>query len=717
MSKTSPELSPHEEGLENARKSMERSSIWRVWTFFSVVIGLTGTGAYLMADYLWALGWNFSSGILWLLFVVLFGYLAFGFSHAFFGFLVKRFGLSGAHMPIGDDEALDWTEDDHISPRVAVVIPVYNEPVDRVFSGIRAVFESVMRKRQCDAFDFFILSDSTKPEQWIAEEAAWTKLCRENNAQDRIFYRRRPDNHAKKSGNISDFCRTWGNHYRYMIVLDADSIMTGDTLVELLLRMETNPRVGLIQTAPALVGGESLFGRMQQFANRLYGPMFMEGLAFWQECGGNFWGHNAIIRLRPFIEQCELPELPGKKPFGGHILSHDLVEAGLLRRAGWEVWLAHDLDGSYEEGPQGLIESAQRDQRWCQGNLQHGMLLAARGLRGKTRIHLANGILGYAASPLWLLFMIVSFWKVSEQGNDFHSDPATVAQGLLVLGLTMMLLFTPKILCLIDLTLDSDRARGFGGRFNAFTGALVETFFSALFAPINMLFHTRFVITNLWGKTVGWSAQTRGAQGTKWDDAIATHGPHTLIGIAVGAAAAFISPVLFWWLFPVLLGLWLSIPLSVWTSQSDIGIIARKEALFLAPEEFRPPREIAESLSGNRFLDPRFDGMISAVLDPFLNAVHVSLLRRNRRRLLTGKEVYGGGSAIPEQDRNQAEKNRHLAERLLREGPHALEPADCITILSDVDNMLWMHRQAWLRPSRDLAPAWQVAIRETSSAV
>lgn len=705
--------------IGKSQRQLEQSTAWRVWTFFSVVIAITGTGSYLMADTLWTAGWTFASGVLWLLFTILFGYLAFGFCHAFFGFLVLRFHLPAPETPSGKGVLSRNDNPEEITPRVAVIIPVYNEPVNRVFAGVKTIFESTMREEQRDAFDFFILSDSTKPEQWIAEEAAWTKLWREEKAQNRIFYRRRPHNHAKKSGNVSDFCRTWGENYRYMIVLDADSIMTGKTLVELLARMEANPQVGLIQTAPGLVGGVSAFGRMQQFANRLYGRLFMEGLAFWQECGGNFWGHNAIIRLRPFIEHCELPELPGRKPFGGHILSHDFVEAGLLRRAGWEVWLAHDLSGSFEEGPQGIIESAQRDQRWCQGNLQHSLLLAARGLRGKTRVHLANGILGYVASPLWLLFMSCAYWKVSAFGSEALVDAAKSPGAISLLGITLGLLFGPKLLCLIDLYFDPERTRGFGGRLNATTSAIVETVFSALLAPINMLFHTRFVFLNFLGKTVGWSAQNRNAVGTSWDEAISTHGLQTLAAILVGAVTAMTNPVLFWWLFPVLLGLWLSIPISVWTSRPDLGSHLRQEHVFLTPEEKNPPREVREALAPGQLIDPRFNGLTSAIIDPFLNALHVSLLRRSRRRLLTGRarDVYGEHAIENLPGDESGERIRSLAERCLRLGPNSLDSSETISLLSDIDNMLWMHREAWLRPSRDLAPAWQRAIRETASAV
>ncbi|MEM9282655.1 MAG: glucans biosynthesis glucosyltransferase MdoH [Verrucomicrobiota bacterium] len=698
-------------------KHLLQSSPFSTFLFFSSVLAIAGSGCFLMADYLWHLGWDFGSGVLWLLFSVLFSYLAFGFSHAFFGFLIRR--IRSRRAPSANLVSLKETEkgESKVTPRVAVVIPIYNEPVRRVFAGIRAIFESLSCEAEQDVFDFFILSDSTDPEQWLAEEAAWMKLTDDLQARDRIFYRHRLNNVGKKSGNISDFCRTWGDHYRYMVVLDADSIMLGSTLVALYKRMESNPRVALIQSAPVLVGGESIFGRIQQFANRLYGPIFLQGLAYWSKAGGNFWGHNAIIRLRPFMSECDLPKLPGRKPFGGQILSHDFVEAGLLLRAGWEVWLAHDLEGSYEEGPQGMIESAQRDQRWCQGNLQHGLLLFARGLHGKTRVHLANGILGYVASPLWLLFMGVAFSKAFREGTGETGGSALIG-GIPLLIFTLILLFGPKLLALIELIFDTERRRAFGGFLNALTGSIVESFLSALIAPVMMLFHSKFVVWNLIGRTVDWSAQKRGAQGTSWDEAISAHGVQTLFGLAVGLIALLFEPLLFWWLSPVLLGLWLSIPLSVWTSRPEIGLSLKQEKVFLIPEEVDPPQEVKAAIDGHETTPPKpFYSVTSSVLDPFLNAVHVSLLRRARRRLITGQRVYEPEEAFPLPTEGQSEARRSLAEQLLREGPRALSRDELITIIADIDSMLWIHRQAWMRPSSELSPWWDRAIRKIELAL
>jgi membrane glycosyltransferase len=211
----------------------------------------------------------------------------------------------------------------------------------------------------------------------------------------------------RKSGNIADFCRRWGRRYRYMVVLDADSVMTGTAVSSLVRLMETNPRAGIIQTMPRLVKAETVFGRIQQFASRLYGPVFAAGLNFWQQGAGNYWGHNAIIRVSPFLASCGLPGLPGKEPLGGKVLSHDFVEAALMRDAGWEVWFAYDLDGSYEGLPPNLTEYVKRDRRWCQGNLQHIWFLLARNIRPISRIHLVQGILAYASAPLLVLFVLM----------------------------------------------------------------------------------------------------------------------------------------------------------------------------------------------------------------------------------------------------------------------------------------------------------------------
>ena len=314
----------------------------RRFLFFSSIVGLTGLAAWFMADLLWRDGMTGLEIGLLALFVILFAHIATGFCSMLVGFYVVNRGgdscrLTATRTP-GEEPPLAST---------AIVMPIFNEDVSRVFEGLRVIFRSVEAEGRLEHFDFFILSDSNQPNNWIQEEVAWTELCKQVEGFGKIFYRKRRQPINKKAGNVADFLRRWGKNYRYMVVLDADSIMTGAALAELVGLMEKNPHVGIVQTAPRLIFGETLYARMQAFANRLYSPLFLAGINYWQQHEGNYWGHNAIIRVQPFMEHCALPALPGSEPIGGRILSHDFVEAALMRKAGWAVWLAHDVEGSY----------------------------------------------------------------------------------------------------------------------------------------------------------------------------------------------------------------------------------------------------------------------------------------------------------------------------------------------------------------------------------
>ncbi|MGH7338146.1 MAG: glucans biosynthesis glucosyltransferase MdoH, partial [Myxococcota bacterium] len=332
-------------------------------------------------------------------FGALFGWISVGFWTAVFGFFVLLRG--------GDRFAITKTEDEPRTPldsavRTAVVMPVKDESVERVFAGLRAVRASLERAGALSACDLFILSDSADPDLWVDEEEAWARWSRESDFRGGIFYRHRRVRRKRKSGNVADFLRRYGRRYRYMVCLDADSVMSGECIARLIGMMERNPHVGIIQTAPAVVRARSLFARIQQFAARLYGPMFAAGMHYWQLGDSPYWGHNAIIRVEPFMHYCGLPRLSGTPPFGGDIMSHDFVEAALLGRARWSIWLAYDLPGTWEETPGSLLEEMQRDRRWCQGNLQHLRLLFTEGLVRVHRGLFLNGIFSYVSAVLWL---------------------------------------------------------------------------------------------------------------------------------------------------------------------------------------------------------------------------------------------------------------------------------------------------------------------------
>ena len=695
---------------------------WRLFLFFSSAVLLTGAVSMLFADLLWRTGWSASRTVLLVLFIILFLLTSIGCMHGVYGFFIRTFGTNRRITALKP-----FKEQNIAGVSTAIIFTIYNEDSVRVLEGLRATYESLERTGQLDRFDFFILSDSTNPDCWVEEEARWSELVRDLDALGKIYYRRRLFNEARKSGNVRDFLNTWGMRYRYFICCDADSVMRGETLVDLVKLMEAHPTTGLIQTVPALVNAESLFGRIQQFANRLYAPVFIAGLNYWALDFGNYWGHNAIIRTEPFMQFCDLPSLPGRKPFGGQILSHDFVEAALMLRENWTVWLAYDLEGSYEEAPQALIENAQRERRWCQGNLQHGLVLFAKGLRGVSRMHLILGIFGYVASPLWLAFLITFEWIYCVQKltglsditvqsfNPYLKDWSGTAHASLVFIICMAVIMLPKFLSLIDLANDWPRRKQFGGLLNATGGVICETIFSTLHAPLLMLWHTRFVVTNIAGISVSWTTQKRSADGTDWLYAAQRHWGHTLIGLAWGWFTWKLDPGLFWWFTPVLAGMVFSVPLSVLTSRRSLGARAKSAGLFLTPEETKPPVELVSLRSRMKIHELTEDdtprcrvhaGLAAAVLDPYVNAIHVTLLREKQLNPVYAEHLARIGAGT--------DAVRDLGEKLLAGGPEKLNPSERVTVMADQRVMVWLHQQAWLRPEEKLAPWWRAMIREFS---
>jgi membrane glycosyltransferase len=460
---------------------------------------------------------------------------------------------------------------------------------------------------------------------------AWRAFVERQGGKGRIFYRRREQNTGRKAGNIADFVRSWGGAYDYAVVLDADSIMTGHSLVTLAGLMDKHPEAGIMQALPMPAGRETLFARLIQFAARLSSPMLANGLAYWQLGEGNYWGHNAILRLRQFAEFCDLPKLPGKPPLGGEILSHDFVEAAFMRRAGYQVWLAADVGGSWEEVPSNVIDYAARDRRWAQGNLQHLGLLPMRGLHWLSRIHLITGVLSYASSPIWLVVLGLSSVIVCmeaiqgiqyfEPGSYslFPSWPESRATEIVaLLSITLSILLLPKVLGATLALVNSKLRREFGGGFRLVTSVLVEQLFSTLLAPSMMIFHTTFVLTTLIGKSVSWNAQDRGDRGITFLDALNRHKWHVLLGLIWGAAILVMAPRYIWWMMPILSGLILSVPLTMLTSRASVGRWMRRRGLLLTPEETNTPAELVA-------LEERMAGGLTAVEAQAIHTLPASL--------------------------------------------------------------------------------------------
>jgi membrane glycosyltransferase len=652
----------------------------RRWGVTLVTLGVAAIGLWLFSDILGSTGWSPVKVLELAVFSLLFTTLSFGFTQAFVGFLV----LAEGHEPLKITNTLD----DHTPlASTAVVMPVFNEDVSTVFGNIRTLYRSLQNRGELETFEFYILSDSTLPERLVEEELAWADLCRQTNGFGRIHYRRRKVPVNRKSGNIADFCRRWGHRHRYMVVLDADSIMTGDSVSSLVRLMEVNPRAGIIQTMPKLVGSETLFGRIQQFASRLYSPLFAAGLNYWQQGAGNYWGHNAIIRMSPFLASCSLPVLPGREPLGGRILSHDFVEAALMRDAGWEVWFAYDLEGSYEGLPPNLTEYIKRDRRWAQGNLQHVWFLLAERVKPISRLHLIQGILAYSSAPILVLFVCLGGIQAALDHFRGHVSTIPLASAVVLALLTLLLLFGPKCLSLLHLFSRPDLLRRFGGPKRALAGVIMETLFSILTAPLLVWFHTRFVLRNIAGQKVVWNTQTRISEaGPGWIQALREYWPVPVAGILFGLLAWWISPLYLLWLTPLLLGLWLAIPIAQLSGRS--GIL---RSLFQTPEEIDPPRELSKSeplqlRAGDQF--------VHAVLDPFYNAIHVALQRRRAVRTPELSEHVGG-----------------LADKLFREGPAALTAEEKRALLSDGPAVAALHTLIWRTPAEKMNPFWSDALR------
>jgi membrane glycosyltransferase len=604
---------------------------------FTATLALTAVASYEMYHVLNVIGMTTLQIALLIIFIINFIWIALPFVSGLAGLITlwHSHSVSGLSIP-------PLQPPTRLTTRTALLMPIYNEAPQRIFAGLQAIYEALDASGALEHFEFFILSDTTEPEVWLEEEMGFWELRRRTGGERRIFYRHRPKNFRRKAGNIADFCERWGARYDHMVVLDADSLMTAEALVQLAAAMEAHPEAGLIQTLPLVVNRNTLFARAQQFAARLYGPVIAAGVASWHLAESSYWGHNAILRTKAFTEHAGLPDLQGRPPFGGHILSHDFVEAALLRRAGWKVYLAPEITGSYEESPPSLMDFAERDRRWCQGNLQHMRVVLGRGLHWMSRLHLTMGIMSYLASPIWLVFITLGF-LLALQAKFIRPEYFPTGYALfptwpvfnperamrLFVG-TMAVLMAPKLFGYMLLYKDRQLARRFGGWFRAGVSLLFETILSALIAPVMMLMQSAVVLGILTGRDVGWKTQRRDDGSIPLRAIVRRHLAHTLFGVILAAAAYAIAPPFLAWMSPVALGLLLAIPISAATARQKLGRIARRLGLLGTPEETAPPAVLQRANALARELAPRRPGTADVLewvaCDSELRAVHTAML-------------------------------------------------------------------------------------------
>ncbi|WBU54310.1 glucans biosynthesis glucosyltransferase MdoH [Paracoccus sp. SCSIO 75233] len=596
--------------------------------------------------------------VLLCLFTITFTWIGFNFCSMLAGLLARQH-----ETPAEDGTA-----------RIAIVMPIYHEDPVESLALLAALADEAAAAGLAQRAEIIVLSDSNDPDFFPAEALAVAKLRAACPLP--VWYRRRTQNNGRKAGNIAQFIRRWGARYDQMIVLDADSVVSGEVLRQMSARMSADPALALIQTVPMLIHGQTIFARATQFANRVYGPPVARGVAAWSGDNGNFWGHNALIRVPAFAACCGLPELPGRAPWGGTILSHDFVEAALLRRAGWKLRLDWDLRASYEGSPPTLLDMAVRERRWAQGNLQHLRVMGARGFTAISRVHFAIGILGFLMSPIWLAMILtglvltanvilsspVYFPSTYQLFPDWPTFDARRMVWLLAASAALLLL--PKFIA-IGRAWRRPLAAGAGGHGHIFLSAICEILLSALIAPVQMLIQTRQIGEILLGRSSGWESQVRKGFMPSWGVVIRRHWAHVVAGLAVTVTIAYLSPAQLVWLSPILAGLILAPLTSRWSASAVLGRWARAAGLLVTPEERNVPPVMAASVNQARHLRGKADPMTTLGRDATARAAYASMIPALPRRATAERldEISAAAKIAAAENRSQALSFLDGAER------------------------------------------------------
>jgi membrane glycosyltransferase len=574
----------------------KQTGVWRSeralrWRIALIVPALAGTFLLLQGLYGWLSDMGMS-GLEWALLAMI------GLTFVWVTLSVSTIGLAIAGLlrrapdaPLAKAPALPLD--------VALLIPIYNEPTSDVFGNAAAMLEDLARRNPAHRYSLFILSDTRDPGIAEDEARAFALLRASAPVGMAVYYRRRAQNTDKKVGNLVDWITGWGASYEAMVVLDADSLMSGRAVEHLTDALSRDPQAGLIQTCPMLIGAETLFARLQQFSNIAYGWLLAEGLANWARSEGNYWGHNAIIRTRAFAASAGLPRLKGRGGRSEMIFSHDFVEAGLLRRAGWRVRFMPRLTGSFEETPGTLIDYVLRDRRWCRGNLQHLRLLGTAGFHPVSRFHLLHGAVSYLLSPAWFVLLVIWFLlgKDSEtnviryfnEANPLFPDwPPSMSHidSAIFLVIMYAMLLTPKLVGAGIIACHPKATRLYGGR-GAFCAAFVEELvLSIAYAPIMMVQQTQAVLRTAVGRPIDWAPQQRAARAYPLRHLIRFHWLETVLGVVL--TAGLVSGLVSLWLIPIAASLLLAVPLSALSALPVARYLPRAMAMN-SPVTLREP--------------------------------------------------------------------------------------------------------------------------------
>jgi len=517
-----------------SKPERETDGRWRFLVIFACAVAVTGFAAQAMLSTFSAGGVNPLEWTAVGLFAANFCYLSIAAFTGLFGTLVL---LASPRTP---PPSRDLPTKGNVT---AIIIALYQEKPSKVIAAAEAMWDSLKEIGAESGFEIFFLSDTMDPGLAEIEEQAIQDLLRRRPSEP-FWYRRRRENTQKKQGNINDFVQRWGGRYEYMIELDADSFVSPEAMLELVRRMDERPRTALIQSLPIIVGARTYSARTQQLALRVHGGLFGAGLTWWSGGAGNFWGHNAIIRLAPFAAHASLPDLPGKEPLGGKILSHDFVEAALLRRAGWRVEIAGDIVGSYEEAPPTIVDLAARDRRWAQGNIQQVQILFAKGFDWLSKVHIGAGLMGYVSGLLWLSLVVVGV-LIAANAKFFDTENiaavnADPSAGLRLLIISAVMLTSPKWLAIILWAVGKLPGWNRSPRF--LVAVVCDLGLTALMAPIIMMNHAGSILSTLVGVDGGWRPQVRDRNGFAWSDLVRHYMQHMIFGMCLLIASFAVSP-------------------------------------------------------------------------------------------------------------------------------------------------------------------------------
>ena len=562
-----------------------------------LVIGLN-TATYLLmmwgaAIVLGAGGWNLIDVILFAAFGLGLPWTVLGFWNAVIGLWLLHWAKNPMEQVAPYAAAGDLPTP--ITIKTAILMTLRNEDPGRAFLRLRTVKASVDATGFGDRYSYFILSDTNDDAAGRIEAQATEDWKREVGPTDaaRIVYRRRDVNTGFKAGNVRDFCERWGDDYELMLPLDADSLMSGEAIVRLTRMMQAHPKLGILQSLVVGMPSTSAFARIFQFGMRHGMRTYTMGQSWWTAECGPFWGHNAMVRIKPFKDDCDLPILPGAPPLGGHVLSHDQVEATLMRRAGYEVRVLPDERGSWEENPPTMLDFAKRDVRWCQGNMQYVKLLNIPGLLPMSRFQLVWAVLMFLGIPAWTLMIALSpivAWKAQSIVNY----PSGLAAFLYVLFFVMYL--SPKIAGMIDAAMTPGGVARYGGALRFSVSAAIELVFSFLQGAVSTIRTSIFMIGLAFGQSVVWGGQSRDAYGISWRTAWENLWPQTLFGLIVCGLMYEVEPALFWWSLPLTAGYLLAMPFAVATAAPALGRLFKLLGLCGIPEDFDPPKEVVAVL-------------------------------------------------------------------------------------------------------------------------